>query len=89
MLVMTLLGCLLFIFIVFGVFVWKEKGGDEREQTHRMFAGRVAFLAGAGVLVLGIIVQELQGKLDNWLIYSLVVMILAKVIALKYSREKL
>ena len=88
MLVMTCLAILFVAFVLFAIFVWKEKAADEREQVHRMLAGRVAFLTGSSILVLGIIVQEMQGKLDKWLVYSLVGMIVAKVVALKYNRKK-
>ena len=89
MLVMTLLAVLLIAFFIFAAFVWREKAGDEREQTHQMLAGRVAFLVGSGVLVLGIIIQEYQHALDPWLVYTLGAMILAKVGTLLYGRKKL
>jgi len=86
-LVMTMLCFLVIIFLIFGVFLWKEKAGDEREQVHKMLSGRVAFLVGAGVLVLGIVVQEYRHNLDPWLIYALTAMILAKIGTLWYSRR--
>ncbi len=89
MMVATLLCILVVIFLVFAIFMWKEKTHDEGEQVHKMLAGRVAFLAGAAVLVVGICVQEAQGKLDPWLLYTLAVMILAKLGTFLYGRSKL
>ncbi len=89
MLVTTMVCVLFVVFVIFGIFIWKEKPIDEREQMHRMFAGRVAFLSGAGILVCGIIVQEMNGSLDRWLVYSLATMIITKAAALRYSTHKL
>lgn len=81
---------ILFFLAAFGIFtavIWKEKARDEREQLHRMLVGRYAFLAGSGILVIGIIVQSLKHTIDAWLIFALVGMILAKLIGLLYSQK--
>jgi len=81
---------IIFLIAVFGIFaavIWKEHARDEREQLHRMLAGRYAFLTGSSLLVVGIIVQSLQHIIDRWLIFALVGMILAKLIALGYSQK--
>lgn len=83
--VMTIVFGLVMVFGIFCIFLWRESAGDERETSHRMLAGRIAFLAGSGVLVLGITVQELRHDLDAWLVYALGVMVLAKVIARIYA----
>lgn len=85
-LVMMLVFSLIIIFVVFTSFIWKENAKDERESFHRMMAGRIAFLSGAGVLVIGIIVQSLSHNLDPWLVFTLGLMILAKIGGLIYSR---
>jgi len=46
---MTMVAMLLVAFGVFAAFVVKEKARDEREEIHRMRAGRIAFLSGAAV----------------------------------------
>jgi len=84
---MMLLG-LIVVFAVFASFVWKEKARDERESMHRMFAGRVAFLAGSGTLVLAIVVESFQHALDFWLVLTLVVMVITKVVGMLYSQMK-
>lgn len=76
------------VFVIFASFVWKENSRDEREGFHRMIAGRFAFLAGAAVLIIGIIVQSFGHNLDFWLVLTLGAMILAKIFGLIYSRIK-
>ncbi|MBI2443026.1 MAG: hypothetical protein HYV40_03930 [Candidatus Levybacteria bacterium] len=79
---------LVVLFAVFAVFVFREKTRDEREALHRFIAGRLAFLLGTAVLVIGIVVQTVQHTLDLWLVVALVVMILGKIGGLVYSRMK-
>lgn len=81
------LGITVAVFGVFSSFILREQVVDEREATHRMLAGRVAFLSGSSMLVLGIIYQSLTYMVDPWLVATLVVMILGKVSALIYSAE--
>lgn len=87
MVIMMILG-LIVIFSFFSVYVWKENAKDERENLHSMIAGKSAFLIGAGVLVLGIIVKSLRHEIDFWLILTLVAMILAKIGGIIYGRIK-
>ena len=76
---MLMLGLTVVVFGVFSIFVFSENGGDEREETHKMFTGRAAFLAGGAVLLCGIVVQSFADTLDPWLVGALVVMVMAKV----------
>ena len=76
---MTVVVALAVLFVVFGIFLWREKALDEREEKYRADAGRVAFLSGAGVLVLGIVIQSFQHELDIWLVYALGGMLLGKI----------
>jgi hypothetical protein len=41
---MAVLGLLFVVFTTFAIFVLREKAHDERELSHRMVAGRTAFL---------------------------------------------
>ena len=86
---MMLTAALVAVFAVFASFVWREKPRDEREGLHRLLGGRWAFLAGALVLVVGIIVGEFAHNLDPWLPLALGAMILAKIVGLIYGRIKL
>lgn len=78
------------VVVLFGLyagFVWREGARDEREQLHRMIAGRIAYLAGTGVLVLGIAIQGLtQPDVDPWLVFALGAMVLGKLSGLIYGR---
>lgn len=69
----------------FAAFVLSEGRGDEREDSHRAFAGRSAFFAGSLVLVIAITVQTLNHSLDPWLLVALAAMITAKVAARLYA----
>mgnify|MGYP006056050565 FL=1 len=73
------------VFIAFAVFVWKEKVLDERAQLHRLTADRFGFLAGSGVLVLGVLWQTWHHASIDWLLGALVVMVLSKLAALLYQ----
>ena len=84
---MTLVVALAVIFAVFAGLLWRERARDEREEHHRANAGRIAFLAGTSVLVLGIVIQSFQHNLDVWLVYALGVMLLSKIFALIYSKR--
>lgn len=66
---------------LFGVFIFKERVRDEREQLHRLLAGRYAFLVTAAILVSGLIMQTLfTHRVDPWLAFALGGMVIAKII---------
>src|SRR3989338_9779253 len=87
LLMMMVLGFVV-VFSLFASFVWKENNKDEREGLHKMMAGRIAFLAGTANLVIAIIIQSFRHELDAWLVITLGVMILAKIVGLLYGRIK-
>ena len=78
---MTILGLTVAAFAALSIFILRETSSDEREDAHRMYAGRAAFFAGSLVLVFGIVAQSLRDTLDTWLVVALVVMVLAKLFA--------
>jgi uncharacterized membrane protein len=88
-LIMGFLTAVIVFYIVFATFLWKENNGDEREEYHRLFADRIAYLAGSAILLIGIVVSELAHALDLWLIYALAIMVIAKIVGLIYSKRKL
>ncbi len=65
---------------IYAGFVLKEQAGDERELFHRMFAGRVAFLASVAVLTLALLVEGLHHSIDPWIPAALAVTVLAKIL---------
>jgi len=76
------------VWVIFAMFVWREQTGDEREELHRNLVSRIAFLAGSGTLVLGIISQSITHTLDPWLVVVLSVMIIAKIGGHIYLRAR-
>ena len=82
---MMILGATIAAFGVVAGFVVRERAKDERDEAHRMRAGRVAFLAGTAVLVVGIIVQSFTHQVDSWLVGTLAVMLVAKMLARGYE----
>lgn len=75
--------------LLFVSFIWREKTQDEREEYHRLLASRTAYLSGAAVLLVAMIVQvATTGHIDGWLAVSLGVMVIAKLGAHIYSRAK-
>ena len=73
------------VFFVFAGIVWREKPGDERDNLHKLAAGRTAFLIGTGILTLGIVVQSITTHaIDPWLVAALTLMIAGKIAARAY-----
>jgi hypothetical protein len=85
---MALLGGAIVAFGLYAVFILREESHDEREEMHRMHAGRAAYLVGAGILTLGILYQSYTDTLDVWLVLSLVAMILGKIATRFYSDRR-
>jgi hypothetical protein len=79
MMVICMLAITLGLFGIFASFILREKSVDEREDQHRTLAGRNAFLAGSGVLTLGIVIQGYTHTIDPWLVIALIVMIIVKI----------
>lgn len=79
MMVICMLAIALALFGVFASFILRESSVDERDDQHKSFAGRNAFLAGAGILTLGIGVQGYAHTVDPWLVIALIVMIVTKI----------
>jgi len=82
---MALVACFVVVFGLFVVLVWRERPHDEREGMHQLRAGRLGFIAGAAILMIGIVVQSFTYMLDPWLPLSLGVMVIAKAISFIFS----
>ena len=79
MMVMCMLAIALGLFAIFASFILREDMRDERDAQHRTLAGRNAFLAGSGIITLGIVIQGYTHTVDPWLVVSLIVMIVVKI----------
>lgn len=73
--------------ILWSGFVMYEKATDERELQHSMFAGRVAYLLGVGVLTVALLVQGFQHSIDPWILAALGVMVVSKLAARLYAEH--
>lgn len=82
--VMFALICAAVLLVIFAGFVMQENGGDEREVLNRMNAGRIAYLSGIGVLTVALVVQGLSHAIDPWILITLGVMVLTKIIGRLY-----
>ena len=71
-------GLLLASFGVFAGLLWKEKAADEREAVIVDKAGRLGYLAGLSVLVIALVVQSFDHKVDAWLVVVIATMIITK-----------
>jgi hypothetical protein len=89
MIVMSMLAIALVLFGIFASFVLREKSIDERDDQHRTLAGRNAFLAGSATLIIGIIVQGYSHAVDEWLVMTLIVMVIAKIGTRNWSDRNL
>ncbi len=79
---------LIVLFIIFSGFLWKEVPGDEREQFHKFIASRFAYFAVITTLIVGIVVQSFNGKVDPFLIIGICIALLAKIFGLIYGHIK-
>lgn len=89
MMVIGMLAIALALFGIFASFILREKIFDERDNVHRTLAGRNAFLAGATVLMLGIVIQGYSHSVDAWLVIALIVMIFTKIATRIWSDKNL
>jgi len=82
---MVILASLVVVFGFFSSLILHEDAHDEREGAHTMLAGRAGFLTGSILLLCGIVFQSLNHMLDRWLVFTLVAMVVAKIVARMYS----
>lgn len=72
----------------YGAFVYRESPADEREYELSLVASKHAYLLGAVLLAVGIIVQSFQHTLDAWLPGILAAMVSTKLISYFLHRSK-
>jgi len=87
-LVMTVLALVVAAFVVFSIFLWQEKGADEREESHIHKADRLGFIFGSLVLIVAIVAESIGHMLSPWLVAALIAMLVAKSIGLIYERSR-
>jgi len=89
MMVMGMLAVALALFGIFASFILRERSADERDDQHKSLAGRNAFLAGSGILTLGIAVQGYTHTVDPWLVLALIGMVMVKIATRHWSDRNL
>ncbi len=77
------------VFIFFASLIWKEHPKDEREEMIRLKIGRLSFLVGTASLIIGIFVERwTTGVVNLWLVLSLAMMLMAKILGSIYYNQK-
>lgn len=82
MVLIVISGLLLASFGLFAGLFWQEHAADEREAVLLDKAGRLGYLAGLTVLVIGVVIQSFNHNVDIWLVLTIAAMIIAKHIYL-------
>ncbi|KGE72063.1 hypothetical protein DC28_08130 [Spirochaeta lutea] len=78
---MIILGLLIGAFGLYAGLLYRERPQDEREASHLHRASRLGYMAGVATLVVAIVVQSLNASLDPWVVITLSVMIVAKLVS--------
>jgi len=65
--------------------VFREQARDERESVHLYRASRWGYLVGVVSLSVLIVVQDVLHRLDPWLLVVLGVMVVTKLVILRWS----
>ena len=89
MVLILMLALAFILFSIFATFILREKKFDERDDLHRTLAGRNAFLTGATILMIGILVQGYSHSIDPWLVIALIFMIIVKISTRIWSDKNL
>lgn len=74
---------------MFSVFVWRERGGDERDALLRRVGAQAAMIACASVLVAGTAYQAIsRHAVDYWLAAALAALVVGKVVGYSYADRR-
>lgn len=84
---MMVLAVIVISYAVFSAFIFRERAHDEREEQHLYRSGRVAFLFGICILVVGIVIQTFRHALDPVLVWTLTMMVVVKLLSLWIMRK--
>lgn len=75
-------------FVGFAAVIWRETPGDEREQLHKFISARFAYFAALTTLIIAVIYESFQKVIDPWLIVTICVILLAKILGIIYGNIK-
>ena len=76
---MLILTVVLVFIAAFLVLLWRENPRDEREASNQSSASRSAYIVGAIVLIIALIIQSLKHQIDSAVPIALLAMIATKV----------
>lgn len=82
---MVLMVLVIGLLCAFLVFIWRENPSDEREAQNQATASRAAYIVGAGVLIVTLLVQGLQHDLDPAIPLVLLAMISTKLAVQRFK----
>jgi hypothetical protein len=85
---MIMIPLVIILFVFLAAFLWRETPGDEREQLHKFIASRIAYFVGTLTLIIAFIYQSLHHTIDNWIIITVCVMLLGKILASLYAKVR-
>jgi len=73
-------------FALYAGVVFREQAKDERESNHLYRASRWGYLVGVVALSLLIVVQDVLHRLDPWLVAILGLMVVTKLVVLRWAQ---
>lgn len=85
---MLILTILLGFIATFLVLLWRENPHDEREAVNQSSASRAAYIVGAVVLIIALIIQSLKHEIDPAVPLALLAMISTKVFLQRIMDDK-
>ena len=85
---MIILLIVLSLLVAFLILFWREDPNDEREVQNQLSASRWAYMAGSGVLIIALIFQTINHKLDPIIPIALLAMIATKIIVQNSKNSK-
>ena len=85
---MLILTILLGFIATFLVLLWRENPHDERETVNQSSASRAAYIVGAVVLIIALIIQSLKHEIDPAVPLALLAMISTKVFLQRLKDDK-
>jgi len=73
-------------FALYAGVVFREQAKDERESSHLYRASRWGYLVGVVALTMLIVVQDVLHRLDPWLLGILGLMVVTKLVVLRWAQ---
>lgn len=85
----VVLACFIVALGGFVAFIWRARGGDEREVLIRQTASRIGYTCAASVLALGMVWQTLVvHAVDPWLAAAFILAVVGKAVGYAYGRGR-